>query len=398
MAKKFLYFIAACIVLFLVGRNGYELFQDEIAKIALVPSAEFSPQAPLEVSAYEDPALWISRPGMGVSDPARWQPAYAASSEAEGDGAALPQRGSAPDAPDFAVFFIHPTSYLSRNSWNAPIGEETDAEADRIAKVYVRGMASPFNSASQIWAPRYRQATMGAFLTDQPEAQSAIDAAYADVRDAYRFFLSSIKEETPIVLAGHSQGSLHLLRLLREEVMPQPEAQRLVAAYAIGWPVSVEHDLETMGIPACAAAAQTGCLISWSSFAEPADPSALIETYAASTGFDGTPRGESEILCTNPLTGEFGGEAPASANLGTLVPDETISKGELVPAAVPARCDERGILLIGDPPELGSYVLPGNNYHVYDIPLFWANTQADVVRRVYALVNPAETAEAEATS
>ncbi|MEM1197579.1 MAG: DUF3089 domain-containing protein, partial [Pseudomonadota bacterium] len=235
-------------------------------------------------------------------------------------------------------------------------------------------------------------------LTDQPEAQSAIDAAYADVREAYRFFLSSINEETPIVLAGHSQGSLHLLRLLREEVMPQPEAERLVAAYAIGWPVSVEHDLEAMGIPACATSAQTGCLISWSSFAEPADPSAVIETYAASTGFDGAPRGESEILCTNPLTGEFGGSALAEANLGTLVPDETISKGELVPAAVPARCDERGILLIGDPPELGSYVLPGNNYHVYDIPLFWANTQADVVRRVFALVEPAETVEADAAS
>jgi hypothetical protein len=27
-------------------------------------------------------------------------------------------------------------------------------------------------------------------------------------------------------------------------------------------------------------------------------------------------------------------------------------------------------------------VLPGNNYHVYDIPLFWRNVQADVARRV----------------
>ena len=52
--------------------------------------------------------------------------------------------------------------------------------------------------------------------------------------------------------------------------------------------------------------------------------------------------------------------------------------------SVPARCDERGLLLIGDPPEMGSYVLPGNNYHVYDIPLFWANLQADVVSRVEA--------------
>ena len=34
--------------------------------------------------------------------------------------------------------------------------------AERIARIYLRGMASPFNAASEIWAPRYRQATMGA--------------------------------------------------------------------------------------------------------------------------------------------------------------------------------------------------------------------------------------------
>lgn len=399
MAKKFLYLVAICIVLFLVARIGYEMFQQEIAEIALVPSAEFEPQEPLKANAYQDPALWISRPGIGVKDPARWQPAYRETpptgSSAAGEGGEEPHErpaltpGLPPETPDFAVFFIHPTSYLSRSNWNAPIGEESDAEADRIARIYVRGMASPFNAASQIWAPRYRQATMGAFLTDKPEGEEAIAAAYADVRDAFAFFLDSIDADTPVVLAGHSQGALHLLRLLREEIGDTDLADRLVAAYAIGWPVSVEHDLPALGIDACATPAQTSCLISWSSFAEPADPSSLIETYANSPGFDGQMRGDSQILCTNPILGTFGGAAPASANLGTLVPDDTISNGELVPGAVPARCNERGILLIGDPPELGSYVLPGNNYHVYDIPLFWANTQADVARRVSALAEAA---------
>ncbi|MEL7319537.1 MAG: DUF3089 domain-containing protein [Pseudomonadota bacterium] len=390
MAKKFLYFIAVCIVLFLVGRIGYEIFQKEIAQIALVPSSEFTPQEPLEVNAYEDPVLWISRPGTGVKDPARWQPAFAPVVGPDGAVINEGRAGETPNASDFAVFFIHPTSYLSRDSWNASIGEDSDAEADRIARIYVRGMASPFNAASEIWAPRYRQATMGAFLTDKPEAQEAIQAAYADVLEAFRFFLSSIDEDTPIALAGHSQGSLHLLRLLREEVMPGPVAERLVAAYAVGWPVSMEHDLPEMGIAACGAPEQTKCLISWSSFAEPADPSAVIETYANSVGFDGAKRGTSQILCTNPITGALGGSAEANGNLGTLVPDDSISNGELVPAAVPARCDDQGLLMIGDPPELGSYVLPGNNYHVYDYPLFWANTQADVARRATAFASPVE--------
>ena len=59
--------------------------------------------------------------------------------------------------------------------------------------------------------------------------------------------------------------------------------------------------------------------------------------------------------------------------------------GTLIARAVPARCDAgTGLLLIGDPPRLGDGVLPGNNYHVYDIPLFWANLRADITRRLIA--------------
>lgn len=376
MAKKFLYFVAICIVLVIGGRIAYELFQEELAQIALVPSAEFAPVAPLDANAYEDPALWFSRPGIGTSDPARWQPAYAT------DRGLLPTPAEPKEA--FAVFFVHPTSYLNRASWNAPLENGGDPDAERIARIYLRGMASPFNAASEIWAPRYRQATMGAFLTDAAEGKQAIEAAYADVREAYRYFLSSVDPETPIVLAGHSQGALHLKRLLAEEVRGSPTAERLVAAYVIGWPVSLQHDLPVIGFPACAAPDQAGCVISWSSFAEPADPALVLKAYGSTPALDGVAPGTTPMLCSNPLTGQFGGTAPASANLGTLVPEDSMEKGELVPGLVPARCDKRGLLLIGPPPEMGSYVLPGNNYHVYDLPLFWANTKADVIRRTEA--------------
>ena len=380
MVRKFLYFIAFCIVFVIAGRIAYELFQEELAQIALVPSAEFTPIPPLQTNAYEDPTLWFSRPGIGVSDPARWQPAWSGDSE--------PVSALTKTARPFAVFFVHPTSFLNRTRWNAPLENGGDPEAERIARVYLRGMASPFNAATEIWAPRYRQATMGAFLTDAPQGKQAIDAAYADVREAYRFFLSSVDPATPIVLAGHSQGALHLKRLLAEEVKGSPVAGRLVAAYLIGWPVSMTHDLPAIGFPACAAPGQTGCIISWSSFAEPADPAPVLNAYGSTPALDGKAPGKDPMLCSNPLTGRIGGKAPASANLGTLVPEDSMEKGELRRGFVPASCDPRGLLLIGPPPEMGSYVLPGNNYHVYDLPLFWANTKADVIARADAWKAP----------
>lgn len=379
MARKFLYFIVFLALVVVGAGFALNIWSRELTEFAFVPSGEFVQQDPLAANAYQDPQMWLSRPGMGTRDPARWQPA-----ERQGERS-IPAPAEQ-EAEPYAVFFVHPTSYMDRSRWNAPLDS---AEANDRARLFVRGLASPFNQASEIWAPRYRQATVGAFLTEAPEAQRALDAAYTDVAQAFAFFRDTVGEDMPIVLAGHSQGALHLLRLLREQVAGQPIEQRIAAVYIVGWPISVEHDLPQLPFPACATAQQAGCIMSWSSYAEPADPSQLLENYARSIGFDGQARGQSRILCTNPLTGSIGGEATGERNLGTLIPESDLTGGELVPGAVPARCDARGLLLIGEPPAMGSYVLPGNNYHVYDIPLFWRNLQADVARRVEAWQKPA---------
>ena len=109
MAKKFLYLVAFLVVLFIIGRIGYEMFQDELAEIALVPTSEFTPTTPMEANAYQDPTLWYSRPGIGSKDPSGWLPSEF---DKSADG----------DVPNFAVFFIHPTSDLNSNAWNAPMG------------------------------------------------------------------------------------------------------------------------------------------------------------------------------------------------------------------------------------------------------------------------------------
>ena len=406
VARKFLYLIAGIIVVLLLGALALAMWSRQATEIAFVPRGEFVAQEPLAANAYNDPAMWYSRPGIGTSDPARYEPAVAvatsasqtpspenpAAEQALEQGELTVERSRtgdaarASDAPPFAVFFVHPSSYIplaltEQANWNQAPG---DATAEGRARLFIKGMASPFNRADEIWAPKYRQAVAGAFLTDKPEAQKAIDAAYADVREAFRYFVASAAKDRPIVLAGHSQGALHILRLLREEVAGKPIAGRIAAVYAIGWPISMEHDLPALPFPACAAPGQAGCIVAWSSFAEPADPAMLLTRYSRTPGFDGKPRGEGPIVCVNPLTGATGGSAPASANLGTLVPRSDFSGGDLVTGAVPARCDAQGLLLVGDPPRVGQGVLPGNNYHVYDIPLFWKNLQADVVRRVTA--------------
>ena len=398
MARKFLYFIAAVIILILAAGVVYQLYPGWIARTAFVPSAEFKPQAAVTPNAYDDPKMWFARPGM-EKNPSGWRPEVVNartpspdSAEAQrGDQLIPPANAAQPtaDAPpkgDAAVFFVHPTSYYSRSSWNAPLA---DRDSDHRANLFVQGMASAFADAGDIWAPRYRQATLGAFLAeDRVTAGKAIDAAYQDVEQAFDAFIAAQPKNKPIILAGHSQGALHLTTLLKNKIAGTPLAKRIVAVYAVGWPISVETDMAGLGLPACQTPEQKGCILSWVSFAAPADPEMVLGAYDGTIGFDGRPRAGTRMLCTNPITGTPDAGATPDTNLGTLKPTTGFKSGSLVAGKIGAQCDDaRGLLMIGDGDiaknyVVAGYVLPGNNYHVYDITLFWANVRADVLRRL----------------
>ncbi|WP_373491142.1 DUF3089 domain-containing protein, partial [Parasphingorhabdus sp.] len=349
---------------------------DALMEVAFVPDTEFTAQEVLETNVYADTGMWLARPELVKGNPALWLPEGFMETESE-TGAAVPEGDKA------AVFFIHPTSFLKKDLWNAPLD---DKESQARARIFLRGQASAFNAVGEVWAPRYRQATLGAFLTDKPEGQQALDAAYQDVLAAFDYFIREVPGDQPIILAGHSQGSLHLTNLLKDRVAGTPLASRIVAAYVVGWPVSEETDISEMGLESCGTPEQTRCILSWQSFAEPADYGRIIEVYDMTIGFNGQPRKDSKLLCSNPINGDIDSVADASANLGTLVPNDDLSEATLVVGAVPAKCDKRGFLLIGDPPEIGPYALPGNNYHVYDYSLYWTNIRADVQRRMMAFL------------
>jgi len=364
LARRFLYIIAFLVVLVLGIGLAWSLMQDQLMRMAFVPNGAFAPMPASTAPDYAKPQAWLARPDL-PNDPSRW----------------LPARFPANGPPQAAIFYVAPTTYLDRGHWNAPLD---DAQANARLAQFAQSQGSAFNGVGQVWAPRYRQATLGAFLAAaDPRSDQAIDFAYRDVARAFDAFLAAIPADTPIILAGHSQGSLHLLRLLREKIAGTPVARRIVAVYAVGWPISLTADLPALGLPGCAAAAQAGCILSWQSFADPADPRMVQTYFDGSKGPTGIARRNTAMLCVNPITGTAGAAAPASANRGALVPQPGMTGADLASGLVPARCTPAGILLIGpEPAGFGNYVLPGNNYHVFDYALFWANIRADAAARL----------------
>ena len=366
MARKFLYFVAFVIVLVVGARIALSFYAEPLTRMAMTPAVKFEAQPPLKVNAYDDPAMWFARPGQPGDALVQWRP--------EG---VLPD----PVKHDVAVFFVHPTSYLQKAHWNAPLD---DPQARQIGEVVVRGNASVFAAAIEVWAPRYRQATFGAFISDQAEARQAHELAYADVAEAFDAFVAAQPPGRGIVLAGHSQGSFILKRLLKEKIAGTALAKRIVAAYVIGWVVDTTRDLPAMGLPACAAPGQTGCVVSYLSFADEADTAMMREAYERFAGASAAPAATPHYLCSNPLTGGIGGAAPPSANLGGIVPDLKMEHAKVVPGLVGSACNADGTLRIGTGPDMGPFVLPGGNYHVYDYALFWSNLKLDFNGRAAA--------------
>ena len=242
-ATRFLWLVAIITFLVIGGGIAYSALAPVLIRWATIPTTEFVevPKAPNVT--YADAQLWIARPDI-ADNPSLWLPQDVQRHDGE---------------PRASVFFIHPTSFLERDAWNAPLDHQ---ESQWRAGLFVRSQASAFNHVGRVWAPKYRQATFGAFLTEQDDARRALDFAYRDVLAAYEEFLKQAPADSPIILAGHSQGSLHLLRLLRELLRDAPERDRIVAAYVVGWPLSDAADLPAMGLRACTHAEETGCVLS----------------------------------------------------------------------------------------------------------------------------------------
>lgn len=363
-ARRFLMLIFILTLLFVGGAFALYQWGDQVLVRMATPSGHYLEPPKSSAPDYASDSAWLAKPGL-AADPSRWLPEGAVATGA---------------ANSAATFYVHPTTYLERDRWNAPL--EVAGEPARRAEVFVETQASPFNGISTVWAPKYRQAAYGAFLLKSDDAQKALDLAYRDVLAAFDQFLRSQAAGTPIILAGHSQGSLHLLRLL--EARKQVLSDRLVAAYVAGWPVGVSADLPATGLPPCNAPQQSRCVLSWQSFNEPANTALVTEAWAGTRGLTGRPHETEDMLCTNPLTGTRDAVAPPAANGGTLVPDGDLTKATLAPGLVGARCSKGFLLISGAIPNLGPYVLPGNNYHVYDYALFWGSIRADAQRRLAA--------------
>ena len=262
------------------------------------------------------------------------------------------------------VFFIHPTTLVDYDDgrWNAAIDDSViNAKTDYSTILY---QASTFNEQCRVFAPRYRQAHLRAFYNnDKQKDSAAFELAYNDIKTSFEYFLEHFNNDRPIIIASHSQGTLHAGRLLKEYFDGKPLKNRLVCAYIIGMPIPENYYTQ---LQPCKDSLATGCFVGWRTYKQ----NYIDTNFVLKEKF--------KSYVTNPLTWTMTDNyTPTSLNTGgVLINFNKIKKG-VVDAQI-----HNNVLWTCKPKFFGNIFLKQKNYHIGDINLFYTNIRSNVATRI----------------
>jgi hypothetical protein len=279
-------------LLFVTAAAAY-VWRDDIIKTLLNPKVPFGKDNPPPAPDYAQRTAW----------------------------ALLPDPAAAPQPGEVDVFFLHPTAYNGGKHWNSPILDH--AATVTLTQVMLPNYAAPFDAVGDVYAPRYREASLFTKSTLWDDAIEAREFAYGDVKTAFEYYLTHLNHGRPFIIVGAEQGGELAARLLREVVAPDPDLRRrLVAAYLIDTVVPADEYSAAAPVPACAQRPQAGCLVAWAAVTE-GDFQAEVRLTSRARVWNAAgrlePLGQRTPLCVNPLLGAASNDAaPARLNLGAV--------------------------------------------------------------------------------
>lgn len=268
------------------------------------------------------------------------------------------------------VFFIYPTTFLKhkRNTVirNADIeNAELNAKTDYSTILY---QASVFNGSCRIYAPRYRQAHISAFFSkDTLQSTQAFNIAYSDVKTAFQYYLAHENKGRPIIIAAHSQGTLHAARLIKEFFEAKPLSNQLVVAYLWGMPIPPNYFQQ---ISLCNDSLKTNCIVGWRLYKKGYFPKYIRhEPYTS--------------WVINPLSWNTDSAYfPSTYHKGAVLFGFNKVYNKTHGAKI-----YKGVVWIDKPRFPFSFLYTRRNYHAGDINLFYLDIRKNIALRIKYFLN-----------
>lgn len=271
------------------------------------------------------------------------------------------------------IFLIAPTVDMGRDgSYNVTLINETYKKRFVAALNMQRGI---YEETGRLFSPYYRQATFSIYSLPLDKQEKYLRNAYVDIRDAFKYYLENYNQDRPLILAGFSQGSDMLLRLLKEFYADKKYQKKLVAAYSIGWRLTKPEKKAYPYLKLAKGRNDTGCIIIFNSEAPGIEDSVMIPAKMKS-------------YAINPLNWKTNSKlVDKKYNLGACFTDSNGRIKSEKPEFSGAYIDnKRGSLIITDieAKDYPAHIFENGIYHIYDYQFFYRNLQANVKERTAA--------------
>jgi hypothetical protein len=269
------------------------------------------------------------------------------------------------------VFFLHPTTYVMDMQNAKSNADLTDSALNNATdQRTILFQSSVFNNCCRIFAPRYRQAHLKNYMMPKSEAsKAAFDLAYEDLKNAFQYYLDHYNNGRPIIIASHSQGAMHAVRLLQDFFDGKPLQKQLVCAYIVGWQIKPD---DFKNIPVGETPDATGCFVGWRSYKK-GEMDFIVKNE----------RGGS--VCVNPISWmTTTDETKPEQHKGAVGKDMSkIVRGVITASIEP----EHKILWVDAPAKIKDKIGDKlKNYHVADYNLFWLDIRENALLRVKAFL------------
>ena len=275
------------------------------------------------------------------------------------------------------VFYVYPTV----SSWETGSMDITVESERQLAQGIFKAQASLFQTHANVFAPYYRQMTTNVSLPDDPNAQATdtpeFKAGALDVQAAFDFYIENLNQGRPFIIAGHSQGSMALIELMKNKFGSDASLRdNLVAAYIIGYTVT-DEDLQQSGLQCAKGETDTGVVITFNT----TSPTSV-----------GGPMLMPGAHCINPLNWKT--DDTYAANLknkgARFYNDQTGVFLREVNQYSDAQINmETGALMTNIPVdeelEIGPY--PEGVFHRFDYAMWYRNLEENVSKRIDAYLN-----------
>lgn len=284
--------------------------------------------------------------------------------------------GPVPTPPDYAdstqwfmvdrhgeadLFYI-----ISTETGDHMIGNDTSHYADTYDN-YLRGrmkhemyaVDSFYSGQLNYYSPYYRQASMQSWATEEM-AMRRIPLPMKDCVDSWDYYIKHFNQGRPFILAGFSQGAYAVTEIMKR--MPDSIAERMVAAYFIGYKITAKDTAACKLLRPARGAVDTGVSICFNSVKTPKSEIPIVSG--------------GNIFCINPINWR------TDTTSARFVFHDKKHNDTLT-----ARLDpESRLLLIGDykndkpMPVIG---VPGN-YHHMELKFYYPYIRQNMADRVAA--------------